>query len=280
MNPGKQEPKIGHLTFDLGEIPADPSSKSAETIDFQRRIASSALIKLVTDTAPPDPSEVTERDLRVMSPNQISSGLYVPEARSPQDTPNSFKGVVFPADQFLVIARSPSDLARHTRTRTLRAHERTDDKYQADQSANRAAGHVLKSHLSKISTLETSLHNEEEKAALFSRELHGARGTGYYSHHSFEKLQPIKASVESAIFDALNVAATTHKWDKEKTERARKTILYQLYGIDSRRVKNWIGYTDVVKNYAHARGIVIAQARRSVATELAQYQPFLDAKEN
>lgn len=276
--PPKQ--RIGQGILDIGDVPVNQPEQVPDALDLDKRIAASRLIKLAMNISPPDPSEVTERDLRVMSPSRIVSGLYMPEGSKPADIPNSYKGVIFPADQFLLIARSSRDLALHTRSKSSKTHMQDDNKQSAGAAANRSAGHMLKNYVASLTTLEAAVADEEKRIGIYSGELHGANDTGFFAHFNGVNLQPIAASVETSIFDALNVAATTHKWDKEKLVRARKTVLYQLYGIDSSRVKNWIGYTDMAKDYAHARRIIIGQAGRMAAIELAKYQPFLDAEEN
>lgn len=245
-------------------------------VDLSRRMAASTIIKLTSEVLDLDPGSVTERDVKVMSPRVIVSGLFVPDGVDTGDIPNAYKGIVFPPDEFLIIARSPSDLARHTRVRTMSARSQTADIGAVEAASMRSAGHMLERKLAKLTSLREAILTEKSKISAFSGELHSANNTAFYGHYNAKNLMIIKAEVEGSIFRALHIAATTHGWDKEKLGRAESTLKFQLYGKESRRVRNWINYTDMVRDYTHKRGAITNIVMRDVKTELKKYRPFLD----
>ncbi len=258
----------GQEQFDLGNV---PEVGALEIVYPDRRIAASTIIKIAGELLQPDQSEVTERDIRVLTPNTINSGLYVnPYGR---DVAPAYKGVVFPPAQFKVLARSPSDLAKHANVGARAAHEDDPDKLKVEAIGMRAAGHELTARIEKIRKTQESLLLQGRLLQAFAGELR----SGNFAHYKRSNIIALREYTHYSILEALNAAAGTFKWDEEKTERASMTLQYQLYGSNSHRIKHWIGYTNMSSEYARRRGVIARQSSRDAWRELQKYQPFLDA---
>ncbi len=270
---------VGQGAFELGEAssPSFDMAEVIETYEGERRMAASTVIKLISDSNPPDPSEITERDVRIMTPAFIRRGLFTEPFGS--EVENAIKGVVMPASEFGVLARSPSDLAKQMDVRAQASHEKDLDKIAVDALGKRAAGHTLQRQHAKVATLVDSLTDQLEGVQSFLKELQTAGGSGFYAHFSRRGITMLRGMSERAIFDALHVSGGTLNWNAEQTERAIRTLRYQLYGQGKQvpRVKNWIGYTGMARDYLNARARIAAQVKHDVFVELQKYKPFLDA---
>lgn len=244
------------------------------------RMAASTAIKLISDTNPPDPAEVEERDLRIITPTYLRRGLFTEPYGSKIE--NALDGVIFPQSEFKLLARSPADLGRQMDVRTQSFHETDLDKVAVDALGKRAAGHTLRNQLTKIDGLHASLVDQHDGVEDFLRELRTAGATGNFAHYSRRGITMLRGMTERAIFDALHVSAGTRKWSAEQTERAIRTLRYELYGQGTQvtRVRNWIGYAEMARDYLHARERISARVRRDVWTTLQDYEPYLEAAED
>lgn len=245
-------------------------------LDMTDVVSISSIIKHISDQRNLDPSMVTERDMRVMNPAQIHAGLYVPEGERDIDVPDARGGLILPPDEFGFISTSPLRIGREV-MRKYRAKHKTDlDKERVNTDAYLEAVTALETRLKRVDNLEGVIEEEQAFMDQIVRELGNARGTGFYAHYKAGDLRIKLASVETAIFRSLNVAATTLNWDKEKHERAQRTVVYQLYGKDVSRHKNWVGYAAMAGDYARQRKTVVHQSRGPIKVELKKYQTHLD----
>lgn len=253
-----------------------PEAVAPPPIDLTRRISISGLIARLSEAKNLDPSMVTERDMRVMTPDQIRAGLYVPEGKRDIDVPDARDGLILPADEFGFISTSPLHIGREAMRKFRAKHKANPDKEQVNRDAHHEAGVALETRLKRADNLEVMIEEERVFMDQIVKELSNARGTGFFAHYRADDLLIKLTSAERAIFRALNVAATTLNWDKDKHTRAQRTVEYQLYGRDVRRHRNWVGYAAMAGDYARGRKTVVHQSKGPINVELKKHQSYPD----
>lgn len=281
MPPGHRAPAETQLPPGIGQgvlaAPGmSPEVAAPPQIDLARRISMSGLIARLSEVRNLDPSMVTERDLRVMNPDQIRAGLYVPEGKRDIDVPDARDGLILPADEFGFISTSPLHIGREVMRKHRAKHKADPDKERVNKDAHQAAGIALETRLERADNLEAMIEEERTFMDQIVKELGNARGTGFFAHYRADDLLIKLTSAEQAIFRALNVAATTLNWDKDKHTRAQRTVEYQLYGRNVRRHRNWVGYAAMAGDYARGRKKVVEKSKGPIKAELRKHKSYLD----
>ncbi len=265
--------QVGQGSFGFSGAELAPVPRHFEP---EQKIAISSMIKHIADVRNIDPGTTTERDVRVMSPGQIESGLYLPEGARDSKQQHARGGVIFPPAQYADLTISPARVASKAVNKVWRDHEHAADKSIVEAMAQEEADKALKNHLGRLQNLASALSDQEEFLDIITRELGGARGTGYYAHYPAIDLRMKVAGAETAIFDALEVAAITHSWDRDKYSRAKRALSYQLFGGHENRFKNWKAYASMAKTYAYRRRKIIENSEKPIVSELKKYQPVAD----
>ncbi len=245
-------------------------------IDSTKRIATSGLIKYIAETRHLDVADVDHRFMEFLKPAVLESGLYVPEGMTDLEIDTARGPVIFPADEYRILTKSPLHIASTASVGVKNARQNDPNKEDVDKAAKRASGHALTSQLNRTNKLLDHLKVKESSLRLIEKEIFSARGTGYYAHYSVGRMTPLITNAEDAIFDALNVVATTGGWTKRQYIESRKALQYQLFGLHKERYSYWRGYAPMARRYAYKRRIVVQSTRDQLGRELLKYQPFLD----
>lgn len=264
---------IGQGSF---EFPGAEQERAPLVFDSEKMVAVSSMIISIASIRDIDPGTVTERDVRVLTPRVIESGLYVARGVRDIDQEHARNGVIFPAEEFKFMTMSPLHVARSAANGVWNKRKDAIDKQEANIIANRASGHALKSMLERSKNLENAIADQEKELKIVTRELSPKSGPAFYAHHRAADLKILLASAETAIFDALNVSAVTHQWDEDTYSRAKRTLEYQLFGQHNQRYKNWKAYAPMVAKYARARRLIVKQSQTPIVSELEKYQAYLD----
>jgi len=262
---------LGQGSLELGGIEL-PGTEAPREIDWAQPISISSLIKYISDTRNLDPSTITKRDMRKITPDYIACTLFLSEDAKDSDVVGARSHVVFPAAQFRLIASSPLRIERHAQTGVEAAREHMPDKYEVGNAAERAADHALAVKTRHADRLIDALTDERDFMATIIRELTGAGGTGWYAHYPAETLKVKLASAETALLDALQVSATRRGWNTEQYGRAQRTLEFQLFGKGVNRHANWVSYAQMAYRYARARRIVAISSLRGIEIERRSYR--------
>jgi hypothetical protein len=255
-----------------------PEASPIEPMDPDRVLAISSFILYKSQLRGLRPSDTSQPDYADLNPEVIRGALYVPEGVESTAIPDARDGVVFPSWQFGDITISPQRVASEA-GRRVRSKRRTDaDQDFVAQLADESSAEALENLLGRAVNLETALTEEEAFFKTVLRELRGAKGTGYYAHFKYVDLMIKMASAETALEDALTVAAQRYGWDRETLKHKKQALQYQLYGPDPNpRVRNWRGYSHMGAMYARDRKLRVrgSQTRiRDRQRKLARERTF------
>lgn len=240
------------------------------------RVAISGMIKWFSDVRGVDPSLVTERDNEMLTSPYIESGLYVPRGVDEKTVPQSRGHVIFPAAEYRLLTKSPERVASAAATGVRNKRQDNPDKARVGQIAGRASAHALESQMERAQQLVGALQMKQGALKTIRGELMSARGTGFFAHYSADEVKMIVVNGETAIFEALDVCATTKGWNEEQLERAKRTLQYKLFGDHEDRYKNWKEYSLMAHEYARKRKLVIMSELQRLDREYKKYRPFLD----
>lgn len=245
-------------------------------LEPDERVAISSVIKYVSDVRRPDFGEVTERDLSMITPGYIESGLYVPKGLTDRDVPDAKGPVIFPATEYKLLTKSPEHLAAKAANGVRNKRYQFEDKANVELIAGQASAHALSSQIERTESLRVSLVSKHQNLDFLLGELRNARGTGFFAHYSSAKVRVMVASAETAILQALDVAATTKNWSEEQYERAARTLNYKLFGGHDERYKNWKSFAPMASRYARQRSLVALSARQRLEKEYKKYSHYLE----
>lgn len=265
--------KIGQGSFEF-----EPPQQSPEQleIDLTKRFATSSLIKFIAYARNIDPQTINPEVLDFITPAEIEDGIYLPRGKKDREIDLARGPVIFPADEYKLLTKSPIHIANSASVGVKKARINEDDKENVDKTAKRASGHALESQLQRVKKLESELKDKEDALKVIRKEVFTAKGTGYYAHFPASKMLPLISLAEVAIFDALNVSATTGGWKSELYKDAKKALEYQLFGLHKQRYANWRAYTPMVQYYTYKRRMVAKSTITPIEKELKKYQPFLE----
>lgn len=239
-------------------------------------VAISSLIRYMSALRNPDPGEVAERDIRVLSPAYLRSGLYVPPDKKDSDYKEARDHVIFPADEYKIITTSPIRLASAAATGVRKKRQDDPDKERVEEIAGRASAKSLISKIEATERLRESLGTRYGRLATFDKELMSARGTGFLAHYGQENGRMLIAEAETEIFATLDIVAKTKGWDADQYQRAVRTLQYKLFGDHPDRYKNWKAFLPVAQRHLRRRRAVVLGVRQRLEKELTNYTQYLD----
>ncbi len=279
---------VGNL--ELSEVltaPLPPNLEAPElpeNLDRNRIITAGSLLRILSETVEVDLSSVSTADIDNTAPKVIEYGLYIPkEDPRFRKSKHTYEEVVFPVEQWLEIARSPSDLARHMYSRTQKVNAkrppetRVDDRDVMHATAMRAGGHTLEERLVKLDGLYNSTFDELDAL----RRLHTELKFWFQARYRAENLDVLRKVGHNAIHRAAEVSVVNTKKKNVDVDGIHRAIHYKLYGPQStsnRRVKNWRQFTYLAGTYAKRRIDAIITSMHATEASLDEYGPFLDTK--
>lgn len=271
-------PGQGSFEFEPNQPVTQPSPEILD-IDLFKRFATSSLIKYIAEARALNEAEVSPEWVQFVSPATIEPGLYLPKGKTDRDIDTAKGPVIFPAAEYKVLTKSPIHVANTASAGVKVARYDATDKEEVDKVAKRAAGHALENQIDRTNTLVCSLKDKEDALKLIEKEIFSAGGTGFYAHFKAEKMLPLISLAESAIFDTLNVSATTGGWTEWQYEEAKKALNYQLFGLHGKRYESWKQYAPMARRYAHKRRLVVQSTIAPLVREFSKYQSFLERQE-
>jgi len=240
------------------------------------KVAISGMIKWYSDVRNADPSLVTERDIGMLQPVYIETGLYVPEGVHEKDVTQAKGGVIFPASEYSFLTVSPKRLAESAATGVRKNRSQNPDKSRVEDIAGKASAHALKSQIDRSQQLFGALEQKQNALKTIRKELMGAKGTGFFAHYPANDVRMIVINGETAIFEALEVCATTKNWNLDQLKRAKDTLHYKLYGDHKERFKNWKEFSLMAYQYTRRRKLVVMSNTQKLQREFSKYEHYLD----
>jgi len=184
-------------------------------------------------------------------------------------------GVVFPADEFPKVARSPRDLARHMQAKTRRANEANEDLDDVFERTGRSAGHVLEDKIVAMGALSMELTADQD----FLRKMRGEVGNSWIAHYKSKNLERHRVRTDEMIHDTADIAAINLNPGSTEIKRLHDEIKKLLYGGNHSHAEIaqiWHEYITLVGKYIGMRLNKIEISVKLTGEELGYYQPFLD----
>lgn len=276
---------------------------ASDAIDIERRITLARMVDVLGQNMGPkdyvgetsDPVlEVATAHFGMAEPNVLKNGLYIPahdlRYRSAEQLvtvsdqkcdlmipgvvwPNV--GVVFPADEFPVVARNARDLVRHVQAKTRRANEGSSNHEEIDAKVGRSAAHAMDSKIGSLNNLENTLIDERRILERIYRE---ARTT-WSAHHTAGKLDKIRKEADEIIHEMAETASINLNIGSVAIKAMHRAITSNLYRRGSRAELNaqWRRYSAFVGRYTNARRGKVVASRNACQKQLIHYAKYLEA---
>jgi hypothetical protein len=288
-------------TLDQSRGVIDIPLAELEGVDPERRITlarmAGMLGRAIADTPPSPhadyPLDVYRKNFLDASPDSIEHGLYIPPSdsrfaraellvtvsREPcnLDLPGVVLpsvGVVFPKEEFAVVARNARDLVKHVKAQTLKANGDHPDRDEAEAKAHRSAAHAMEGKLQGLNTLDNELIGERKLLGKIFREAKSS----WSAHYKAKNLDRDRKLADELIHNAAETASINLNLGTVALNAMHRAIVSSLYRRGSSRELNlmWQTYTSLTGRYANARRGKVSQSRNACEKQLAIYAPSLE----
>lgn len=239
---------------------------------------------------------VSWRDILHASPRELRQGLYVhPQDPNYEDYKNLARigvpvsprkntrlfpqhfGIIFPPDEFLIVAHNPRGMAERVYAKTDKVLKLGEVPSEREARSKRSAGHALTNKLftqGRLAVLYTTEIDEYLKlksdairkggARMKAKNVDGMRG------RADERLHQVVESVGERQSLTDKEIAGAHR-------AIRRRVYSGNYSADD-RVYHFLEYLGVLRQYKAAELDKLKQASERVSEELKEYQPYIDAK--
>lgn len=289
------KPGVGQTSLWTPEQMTAPSLADLD-IEPGTIISMSRLLRTVSDymNLPLSYASVPAYDLA--EPQKVSSGLYI-ERTDPRykTAENLHRGVVFPGAEFADISRSPNDLARRAKNRLRNTYKVEEvivgeqigqtvvdkegnalDRDEIEARAHRAAGHDIEGYVAKMEARVAAVQARQVVLVALAKELSAPAR----AHYRAENLDKLRITGERAIRQAIEVASLNMDWGSLTVDGIHQAAMYKIYGLpghNNYRLRNFLPWAEMTRNWLIARGHGIRSALRDSRRELAYYEPALQA---
>ena len=209
-------------------------------------------------------------------PNIIERGLYIerPDPRH-RTAEQLYGGVVFPAGEFMVVARSPNDLARHVRSGTREANMTVVDRDEVDEKVGRSAARSLKSNITRLARYTASMSEKRLKLLSLIHDIDPPLGVVHFKARNLDRL---RKKVDLAIHETAEVATISLDLDTSAIKSLHKVNRYNLYGSNNqqRRMSYWRKYILMTGKHTKTKMEAASGSINACERELKVYAPFLE----
>ncbi|MGI9027693.1 MAG: hypothetical protein ACR2FM_02520 [Candidatus Saccharimonadales bacterium] len=229
-------------------------------------------------------------------PETLRSGLYIhprdPRFRDPS-TEQLVKvrsagtargiGVVFPAHEFHIVARSASDLAKHVMAKTRRSNENNPDAMCVEARVGRSAGHALVGKVLGLNELENDFITVRNTVLIPLYREAKRNGDKHWSAHygpkNLDKKRQVFDELTHEIIDTATINLDLGSTAIKAAHRAETSRLYRARSTRQRSA-NWLSSISFVGKYLNARHHKVIASRDQCQKELKFYHEFLDSELN
>lgn len=296
QHPLQLYPIVGLMDAENGGMPYDYTNIA--TIDATKKITLAKLaFKLGEHIGPSESAinddsllDVTSQDIERAAPRVIEAGLYIPHTDprwrnwSTEQlvtlTPRT-RGVVFPSDQFKTVARSPADMAKHIMSTTRNASKDDSDPEATEAKIGRSAAHGLSSKIDSLTKLDAELQDERNNLIkpVYLEAIRN-QNRNWSAHYKPKNLDKLRADFDDKLHDTINTAVINMDISVYATKALHRAVTSNLYrrGSSNDIANAWVQYSLLSGTYMLERRNKVAISIKKCATELKNFQPFLDQK--
>lgn len=234
--------------------------------------------------------EVEEEDFKRAEPRAIEQGLYIPRHdsryRDPATeqlvriTPEHNKmqlGVVFPVNEFHVVARSAPDLAKHVMAKTRRANAGNPDHLAVESTVGRSAAHALDTKIQGLNKLENELIENRNSLLI---PLYRDTRRIWQSHFKAKNLDKKFKQFQEQYHQTIETACINLGYGTTTVKALHRAALSRQSRRGTTHERNQRLQEDIVLlgRYTTARRAKIVISKNQCEQELAYYEPFLNLR--
>lgn len=187
-------------------------------------------------------------------------------------------GVVFPKEEFKIVARNARDFVKHVKARTYAANSSEMDRESVEQKANRAAARSMRLKMTELNSLESSLVEERDLLIEVYRQ---AKGTKLGAPYKAKNLDKIRKQADEIIHNVAETSSINRNMGTVAVNAMHRAIMSKLHrgGSSSQIAHNWAQYATMAGQYTSARRGKVWQSRRDCWAQFEEYAPALYAAE-
>lgn len=240
--------------------------------------------------------EVGPEDFRNSHPGLLNGGLYIhPRDRRfrdpateqlvkvrPPDAPSEY-GVVFPAREFHIVARSAQDLAKHVMAKTRRANEACLDSVAVEARVGRSAAHALEGKVLGLNGLESELIIVRNTILIpLYREAKRNQASHWRAHYGPRNLDKKRRVFDDLSHEAIDTASINLNLGSTALKAAHRAETSRRYRARTARERsaNWMMSIAFVGKYLNSRHRKVVTSRDQCQKELVFYREFLTSELN
>ena len=244
---------------------------------------------LVTTAQSDHALHVFNNDFHRARPENIRLGLYIPPTsdytRRAQDSLITIShqpckleakgvvgqnvGVVFPPDEFKVVARNAADFVKTVKNKTRAANKHEIDREEVTEKQKRSAAHAMRSKIISLDQLEEEIVQERIVLGKVYRQTKSTWGAQYKA----KNLDRDRKQADELIHETAEIAGTTFNLGTVAMSALHRAITSNMYRRGSRTDLNhhWAQYVELTGQYANARRGKIWQSRADCLQQLGKY---------
>lgn len=250
--------------------------------EFGTRLSATRDISLAAEVADIGIDTVDPKYDARLKKSLFESGLYIDRGyHRVREVKNGYNYIVFPGEEWLQIALSPTQLSNRTYTRAQDADrkkppaEKAASRADLREIAERSAGHMLEGQLKRLDALHTRVELEADLLRLLFREV----DYGNLAHFSPAKMDALRILGHNSIHQAIEVSFINTKAGDATIDGVHRAAQHRLYGRElspAARRTAWRGLVSMAGKYAEARRQEIITSMHKSEEALEVYGPALD----
>lgn len=272
----EQRVNLPDLAFAIGRTSTLPEKEELEpmtdkALDIYRNNFLQGSVKAIESGL-----YIPPRDERFKSANLIITIGHQPCELERDGVVGRRTGVIFPADEFKIVARNARDFVKHVKAQSLAKNADNPDKEEVEQTALRAAARAMTRKIDDLDDLEQDIIDERQLLIKVYRQ---AKGTNRGPRYKAKNLDKLRKQADEIIHNTAETSAINRNLGTISVKAMHKAIMSSLYrrGSNSQVAYNLGEYTAMAGRYATARRGKVWQSRRDCAIQLIEYAPSLEA---
>ncbi len=178
-------------------------------------------------------------------------------------------GVVFPPDEFVIVARNAADFVKAVKNRTANVNTGKLNREEVIAKKNRSAAHAMEDRLTRMDKLEDEIIEETE---LLRKVFRQTRST-WRAQYKAKNLDKDRKIADELIHETAEISGGTFNLGTTAISALHRAITSNLYrrGSSNDLLRNWDAYLTMTGQYANARRGKIWQSRADCEQQLGLY---------
>lgn len=178
-------------------------------------------------------------------------------------------GVVFPPDEFVIVARNAADFAKSVKNKTANKNKNQLNREEVMAKKNRAAAHALTGKLQRMNTLEDEILDQTK----LMRKVYKQTRSTWRAQYKAKNLDRDRRVVNELIHETAEIAGSTFNLGTTALSALHRAITSRLYrnGSSNDLISSWGEYLTLTGQYANARRGKIWQSRLDCEEQLSRY---------